>query len=181
MSRTKHDYVALRLEYIQTPDLSIRELCKRHGITNWSTVNEMKRKQKWDEDREKLKTQASEIEISHLVDERMKQVAAIHGELLLAVQQAVRRYINDLADKDKPGVSARDLMGLIDKFLLLTGQATSRSESKQTLDVHDFGGLLAGAPPALLRELAELARENGAGAQPVGRGPLIVLEGTRSA
>jgi hypothetical protein len=178
MSRTKHDYPALRLEYIQT-DISIRELCKKHDIANWSTVNEMKRKQGWDADREKFKISATGREIESLTASRMADVVAIHSELLLAVRTAIRRFINDLNRTENPQpVSARDLMGLIDKFLLLTGQPTARTESTN-LDVHDFGGLLRGAPPELLRELAELARANGAGAGPVGRGPLIQLEGTR--
>jgi hypothetical protein len=117
--------------------------------------------------------------VDTLVQARLHTVADIHNELLYAVRAAVRRYIADLTkDNDPQTVSARDLMGLIDKFLLLTGQPTARTESK-TLDVHDFGGLLRGAPEPLLAELAELARQNGAGAKSVGRGPLIVLEGTR--
>lgn len=177
--KTKHDYAALRLEYIQT-DISIRALCEKHGITSWSTVNAMKKKQGWDADRESFRSQQTERQITTLVEQRVKDVAEIHGEILLAIRQAIRRYIKDLSrDVDPQPVSAKELMGLIDKFLLLTGQATSRSE--QQLNVADFGGVLRDAPPELLRELAELARSNGAGAQPVGRGPLIVLEGTRTA
>lgn len=183
-SRTKHDYKALRLEYIQT-DISIRELCRKHDIKAWSTINARKNADGWDAAREELRKQSAEHEIAALVDARMRTVGEIHHELLVAIRHAIRRFTTDLA-ADKPDgqtVTARDVMGLIDKFLLLTGQATSRSESKN-LDLHavtGFDDILRGAPPDLLRELAEVARENGAGARPVGSGPLIVLEGTRSA
>jgi hypothetical protein len=184
MSRTKHDYPKLRLEYIQS-EISIRELCKRNDIKNWSTVNAMKVKEDWDKAREEFRERVAEREIGALVDARMRTTAEIHQELLVAIRHAVRRFIKDLAADKEEGqtVSARDIMGMIDKFLLLTGQATSRSESKN-LDLHaitGFDDVLRGAPPDLLRELAEVARSNGAGAKPVGSGPLIVLEGTRTA
>lgn len=177
---TKHDYPALRLEYIQS-DISIRELCRKHGITSWSAVNAMKTKQKWDQARDEYRVTTQSREIDTLVDARLATTVAVHGELLIAIRAAVHRFVADTQRENDPQpVNPRDLMGLIDKFLLLTGQATRRSESKN-LDVHDFGGILTGAPPELLRELAELSRDNGAGGKPMGRGPLIVLEGTRSA
>jgi transposase-like protein len=180
MSRTLHDYDALELEYIQS-DISIRELARKHDIRSYTSVAVQARKRHWEEKRQSFKAKAEEATITTLVMARQKNVAEIHGELLIAVRHAVRRFIKDLAaDKDSgQTVTPRDLMGLIDKFLLLTGQPTSRSENKN-LDLHaatDLDGLLRGAPEHVLRELAELARENGAGSQPVGRGPLIVLEG----
>lgn len=181
MSKTKHDYTALRLEYIQS-EISIRELCKKHGIENWSSVNAMKNKKGWDADRMTFQGQHQERQIEALVGERLETVAVIHGELLTAIRAAVHRYIKDVQrEADPQPVSARDLMGLMDKFLLLTGQATSRSENRNIDFNADFGAILRDADPGLLRELAELSRSNGAGAKPVGRGPLIVLEGTRSA
>jgi hypothetical protein len=180
VSRRKHDYDLLRREYIST-DISVRALCEKHGIRAWSSVNAIKTKEGWDRDREDYRQQMSGREVEALVEARIRMVADIHGELLLAVRHAIRRFIADVSkEADAQAVSARDLMGLIDKFLLLTGQPTARTENRN-FDSHDFGGLLAGAPPELLRELAELARENGAGAKSVGRGPLIILEGTRTA
>lgn len=182
-NRRKHDYEVLKREYISS-DISIRALADKHGIRAWSSVNEIKNKEDWDRDREDYRSRMAGREIEALVDARLRTVAEIHGELLLAVRHSIRRYIADVSKDEKNGtpqsVSARDLMGLIDKFLLLTGQPTARSETR-SFDTHDFGGLLAGAPAELLRELAELARESGAGAKSVGHGPLVVLEGTRSA
>jgi len=182
LSSAKHDYAALRMEYIQSPDaISIRELCRRFDIKAWSTVNKRKNDEDWDAARVEFQKKIAEREIDALVDARLRTTAEIHQELLVAIRHAVRRFIKDLAaDKDDgQAVSARDIMGMIDKFLLLTGQATARTERKN-LDLHAFTGfddILRGAPPELLRELAEVARENGAGAKPVGSGPLIVLEG----
>ena len=187
MSRAQHDYTALRQEYITTPGLSIRELARRHEIKSWSTVNAKKKEEGWDELRERFESQVVEGEVGKLVQERLKLITDIHEELLLAVRHAVRRFIADVGVNTDgtygpQSISARDLMGMIDKFLLLSGSTPHRSESR-SIDSHSFtfDGLLDGAPDGLLRELAELAKSNGAGAGSVGRGPLVVLEGTRSA
>ena len=178
MSRAIHDYELLEREYIQG-DMSIRELTSTHGIKSFSAVNVQKQKRGWDRKRAEYRELVAAGEIETLVMARMKTIAEIHDELLYAVRAAIRRFIADLArDNDPQPVSARDVMGLIDKFLLLTGQPTARTETK-SLDIHDFGGLLRGAPQPLLAELAELAKQNGAGARSVGRGPLVILEGTR--
>ena len=177
MSRAQHDYALLEREYIQS-DISIRELAERHQIKAWSAVNVQKNKREWDRKRAEYQERLAASEVDTLVMARLRTVSEIHNELLLAIRHAVRRFIADVsAENDAQSVSARDLMGLIDKFLLLIGQPTSRSENKN-LDFHDFGGLLRGAPEPLLAELAELARQNGAGGRAVGRGPLVILEGT---
>lgn len=180
MSHAKHDYSAMEIEYVQS-DISVRELASRHGAS-WSTVNVQKNKRGWDQKREAYNAKLGDRQVETLVKARLTTVATIHEELLTAIRAAIHRYVADVqrTDEAQP-VSARDLMGLIDKFLLLTGQATSRSESRN-LDLHaGFDTIFRDAPPELLREFAELARVNGAGAKPVGRGPLIVLEGTRTA
>lgn len=179
MSRPQHDYETLRREYITT-EISVRELCRKYEIKSWSTVNKKKNDEGWDQLREEYRTKVAEGEVGSLVQARLKEVAEIHGELLLAIRAGVRRYINAVADESNPqDVSARDLMGLIDKFLLLAGSTPHRTESRN-VDTHSFtfDGLLEGAPPELLRELADLARVRGSGAKSVGRGPLVVLEGT---
>jgi len=182
--RVQHDYVALRQEYVSTPGLSIRELCRTHEIKSWSTVNQKKNDEDWDGLREKFQTKLAEGEVGALVGARLKLVADIHEELLLAVRHAVRRFINDVginADGTfgPQQVSARDLMGMIDKFLLLSGSTPHRTESR-SVDSHSFtfDGLLDGAPAELLRELADLAGDRGSSTVAVGRGPLVVLEGT---
>lgn len=179
MSRQQHDYADLRKQYVSTPGLSIRELCKRNEIKGYSTVNQVKNREEWDKLRESFQTQLAEGEVGKLVTARLQLVADIHEELLLAVRHAVRRFIADVsAATDPQPVSARDLMGMIDKFLLLSGSTPHRTESRN-LDAHSFtfDGLFEGAPPDLLQQLAELAGERGSQQQPVGRGALVVLEG----
>lgn len=183
MNRATHDYEALRREYIQTKGLSVRELCRRHEIKSWSTVNARKKAEDWDGLREAFETKVAEGEVGTLVQNRLKTIADIHEELLLAVRAGVRNYIASVAgDNPAQQVSTTDVKGLIDKFLLLSGSTPHRTESR-SVDTHSysFDGLLEGAPPELLRQLADLAGDRGARQQPVGRGPLVVLEGTGSA
>lgn len=179
--KTKYDYDALEREYITSDsDLSVRQLCERHGIKTWSSVNVQKNKRKWDQKREAYRAKLGERKLEGLAQSAVTEAAEIHGELLYAIRAAVRRFVADLSDKDNPQrVSPRDIMGLIDKFLVLEGKAPAGGpERTLNANVFNFGGLLAGAPESLLGELAELARGNGAGAKPVGRGPLVVFEGT---
>ena len=180
MSRPQHDYTTLRQEYITAdPQISVRELCRKHEIKSWSTVNKKKNDEKWDDLREQYRTRLAEGEVGSLVQARLKEIAEIHGELLLAVRAGVRRYITAVTDDKNPqDVSTRDLQQLIDKFLLLAGSTPNRSESR-SIDTHSFtfDGLLEGAPTELLRELAELAERRGSGGHSVGRGPLVLLEG----
>lgn len=182
MSRSQHDYDTLRREYISS-DISIRALAEKHGIKSWSTVNAKKKAEDWDAQRELYKQKMAEGEVGALVQERLKTISAIHDELLFAVRAAVRNYISSVTPATEGAepaqqVSARDLMGMIDKFLLLSGSTPHRMESR-SVDAHSysFDGLLEGAPPELLRQLADLAGDRGARQQPVGRGPLVVLEG----
>lgn len=182
MSRPTHDYDMLRREYVST-DISIRALAEKHGIRSWSTVNAKKKAEDWDGLREAFRTKMAEGEVGTLVQQRLKTISDIHEELLLAIRAGVRNYIGGVtaAAGQEPAqqVSARDLMGLIDKFLLLSGSTPHRTENR-SVDAHSysFDGLLEGAPAELLRQLADLAGDRGARQQPVGRGPLVVLEGT---
>jgi hypothetical protein len=181
VSRTKIDYPTLRQEYIST-DVSIRALCEKHEVKSWSTVNERKNREDWDGLREAFRSRLGEREVQTLVQARLKTISDIHEELLLAIRHGVRRYVTDVSKEEgAQAVSARDLMGLIDKFLLLSGSTPHRTESR-SVDTHNFtlDGILADAPPELLRQLADLAGERGSGGLPVGRGPLVVLEGTGS-
>lgn len=178
MSRPTHDYDSLRREYVSS-DISIRALAEKHGIKSWSTVNAKKKAEDWDELREQYRTKLAEGEVGSLVQQRLKTISDIHEELLLAIRAGVRNYIGTVTgDAPTQQVSARDLMGLIDKFLLLSGSTPHRTENR-SVDAHSysFDGLLEGAPPELLRQLADLAGDRGARQQPVGRGPLVVLEG----
>lgn len=182
MSRPQHDYDTLRREYISS-DISVRELARTHNIKSWSTINARKKSEDWDQKRSDFKAQASNREVTTLVTERLRTISDIHEELLFAIRSGVRAYIASVNPKEGAGqqVTARDLMGLIDKFLLLSGSTPHRTENR-SLESHSFSfdGILEGAPDGLLRELAELAESNGAGGQPMGRGPLVVLEGTRA-
>ena len=179
MNRPQNDYDALRQEYVSS-EISIRELCRKHGIKSWSTVNKRKNDERWDDPREQFKTKLAEGEVGSLVAQRLKTIADIHEELLIAIRHGVRNYVASVSGQDPAQtVTARDLMGLIDKFLLLSGSTPNRTESR-SVDAHSFtfDGLFKDAPPELLRAVAELAGERGAGVKPVGRGPLVVLEGT---
>jgi transposase-like protein len=181
LSRPQHDYAALRREYVES-DVSIRELARDHGIKSWSTVNAKKNTEDWDAMRASYKAKLAEGEVSTLVQKRLETIAGIHEEILLAIRAATRNYLASVTapagQTPEATVSARDLMGMIDKFLLLAGSTPHRTENRN-VESHSYtlDGLLADAPPALLNELAGLARERGAGARPVGRGPLVVLEG----
>ena len=114
MNRPQNDYDALRQEYVSS-EISIRELCRKHGIKSWSTVNKRKNDERWDDQREQFKTKLAEGEVGSLVAQRLKTIADIHEELLIAIRHGVRNYVASVSGQDPAQtVTARDLMGLID-------------------------------------------------------------------
>jgi len=180
---TKHDYPALKREYVTSPDdISIRALCEKHGISAWSTVAERARKDHWNDEREAYKAQieektitlAANTEALKIAEMRADTLEVIHGAILKMGADLQDRWVEDPKDPDHmvliPGqtVTPDAVTKLIDKFLVMSGQVTERTASLGlgvAVDARDL-------PLDLARELHTAAKAAGAGAGPVGRSPL---------
>lgn len=167
MSARKHDYRALEREYVQTPGLSIRALCRRHGIKSYSSVAAYARapENDWEGKRArviaKAEDKAVELVSDRLADEQAELVSTVRSEWLTVIRAATYKFAEDLKDPQYK-VSVDSLIKLIDKGLVLLGEPSSRTEERHLA----LTGSLDGVNPDILRRIAAATRPE----RVVGRG-----------
>lgn len=138
----KYDYITLKNEYIQTPGLSIRALCERHGIKTWSAVNKRKNDEGWDAKRAELERQTENKSLEALADKRATKVAEIQLDALNVIHAGILKMAEDMDAEEEYEVNGvvrrrkvmrihpRDLAILVDKFQTLIGQPSQVSEQR---------------------------------------------------
>ena len=166
----KHDYQLLEHEYI-TSDVSIRGLCAKHGIVNHSTVATQAKKRGWEAKRATYREAQTAHTIEAYAQRRAELLLELHEATITVTLSTLYKMAQNLKAPDYI-VTPQDLVKLIEKVNLLLGGPTSREEVHGSL-------LTADLPPELLREIARAARENGAGAKPVGQSALPLAPGPR--
>ena len=122
-----HDYAKLEREFV-TSQISLRELCRRHGISAHSLVTIQARKGKWQEKREAYQQTAGDAFIEKHADRMADRQAQIRDKALDAIDEANTRFRADLKATKKKLVNGewveepvmrmtpRDLALLIDRF-----------------------------------------------------------------
>ena len=170
MSARTHDYDTLKREFLADPTLSIRELCRRHGIKGYSSVAQYARENGWYDDKEKIKLRRDDKVIErvseNLANELVARIDKISEDWLTVTQAALYKFGEQLANSDfRVGVD--DLVKLMDKGLVLTGGSSSRTEERHLV----LTGNIDGLPPEFARRLAEATRPRlpdgrGAGGDP---------------
>ncbi len=80
----RHQYRELEREFI-TSQISLRELCRRHGITAHSLVTVQARKGKWLEKREQYRAKADEAYMSRYAARQADRTQGSHAGLVEAV------------------------------------------------------------------------------------------------
>lgn len=126
-----HDYRALEREYI-TSQISLRELCRRHGISAHSLVTVQARKGRWQEKREAYQQKAGDAFIEKHADRMADRQARISDKALDAIDEAITKFREDLkATKlvrqpdgsvtEEPAwyMTPKDLAILIDRFQVM--------------------------------------------------------------
>jgi transposase-like protein len=136
-----HDYAKLEREYI-TSQISIRELCRRHGITAHSLVTVQARKGKWQEKREQYQAKSSDAYIERYAARQADRQAEIHDTALDAIDEAISRFREDLKATETKLVDGewvevpvmrltpRDLAVLIDWLQVLLDRPSRISEGR---------------------------------------------------
>jgi hypothetical protein len=156
MTVRKHDYLTLEREYIGS-DISIRGLCKQHGIKGYSSVAQYAREHGWDEKREKIRGRADSKLVERVSDQMAEAeadlVTTVRGEWLTVIRAATYKFAEDLKD---PGYKIRvdDLIKLIEKGLVLLGEPSDRTEERHL----ELTGSLDALGPEFFRRLAERTR-----------------------
>lgn len=186
---TKYDYPALRQSYV-TSEVSIRELARNFDIESaFSTIAQRARKEHWDEDRAAYRAIEQNKVYEAIATQRARKLAEIEKDTLEVIHAAVLQAGVSLSDREVIGengqpytipaiqVSIGDLTKLIDKIQLLAGRPTEHTREDHLGVGFAFTGDAASLPAEVLRELAALARSQGAGSGSVGHSSLPGLEG----
>ena len=137
-----HDYRALEREYI-TGDMSLRELCRAHGITAHSGVVVQAKKGGWAAKREAFRSQKSERMVTRLAHHSADREAELCDSALEAIDEAITHFRADLratrpvvfadgtvADQPVLRLTARDVALLIDRLQVLFGRPAIISEGR---------------------------------------------------
>jgi transposase-like protein len=136
-----HDFAALEREYI-TSQISLRELCRRHGITAHSLVTVQARKGKWQEKREAYQAKASDAYIERYAAKHADRQAEIHDKALDAIDETITRFRTDLKATERKLVNGewvevpvmrltpKDLAVLIDRLQILFDRPSRISEGR---------------------------------------------------
>jgi hypothetical protein len=121
--------------------MSLRELCRLHGISAHSLVVVQARQGRWREKREAHQARASESFITRHADRLAAREAEVRDHVLDAIDEAVTKFRADLrATKsvrrpdgritDEPAwhMKPKDLVVLIDRLLVLFEQPASTTQ-----------------------------------------------------
>lgn len=168
----KVDPKLLEREFV-TGDISVRELAKRYDMS-WSAIATRARKPDaqgltWYDKKQAFAESVSTKSFDKTVEKFAAEDASIREEMILVHRATIHAYAQQLRE-GKVAVSPKDAVGASQALLLLLGEATSRTETKNIdittiVDAEDF------------RRLAELARSRLVGGT-VETHPGHQLEGT---
>ena len=186
-SKPQYDYSAMRLEYVEH-GTSFRQIAEKFGVKSASTVSQYARRHGWEEQRERYLQIQAQRDIEVLAEKRAQKIEAIdsafldtlHASLLSMGINLEDRWVKNPDTGETVFVRGRpvDAMGitkLMDKYLILSGNVTSREAHVGiNLDLNP-----SDVPKDVLRELRDLAEEQGAGEGPVGQSPLPSISGAK--
>ena len=117
-----------------TTDISIRELCRRHGIRSHSPVVDQAKKRKWQEKREAYRQQESEA----FITKHAARLAEISDKALDAIDEAITKFRKDLratkrvrqpdgsiAEEPVMRLMPKDVAVLLDRLQVLSDRPSS--------------------------------------------------------
>jgi hypothetical protein len=134
-------YQALEREFI-TGTMSLRELCRRHGVTAHSAVMVQARQGNWAEKRRTYRARASATYIQQHADRAAAREAEVRDHALDAIDEAITKFQADLWATEKKlvggawvevpvmRITPRDLALLIDRLQILFDRPAMISEGR---------------------------------------------------
>ena len=149
MRPTKIDYPEIEKQYV-TGEESLRELARRHDVA-WSSLAAKARRSEWNDKRLAFRDSVNRRSYERVADKYAAEQGEIRNESVMVMRATLRRYAEQLRDKEV-SVNTKDAVAAVGALQLLLGEPTARSENK----VIEFstGGLAAED----LRRLVEFAR-----------------------
>ena len=159
-----YPYRDLEREYI-TSQISLRELCRRHGIASHSLVVVQAQKGGWQDKREAYRARESDTFIALHADRMAAREAEVRVHALDAIDEAITKFRSDMQRTEQKliggewvevpvmMITPRDVALLIDRFQVLFARPSSISQHQ---------GLTVAAeslPVEALQEFIEATRE----------------------
>jgi uncharacterized coiled-coil DUF342 family protein len=95
-----HDYRALEREYV-TSQISLRELCRRHGISAHSLVTVQAKKGKWQKKCGAYQQKAGDTFIEKHAARMAERQAEISEKFLDGIDEAIDRFREDMRATEK--------------------------------------------------------------------------------
>jgi hypothetical protein len=156
------DYRVLEREYT-TSQMSLKELCHRHGITAHSLVVVQAQKGRWQEKREAYRARESESFITKHADRMAAREAEVRIHALDATDEAIDKFRSDMGRTERTLVNGewvevpvmlitpKDVVLLIDKIQVLFHRPSAIREERGL-------SVTAEVPAETLREFIEATR-----------------------
>lgn len=186
-SKPQYDYNAMRLEFVEH-GTSFRQLAEKYGVKSASTVSQYAGRHGWQDQRDRYLQIQEQRSVEVLAEKRAQKIEAIDSAFLDTLHASLLSLGINLEDRwvknpdtgetifvrGRP-VDAQGITKLMDKYLILSGNVTSREAHvgiNLNVNPEDI-------PRDVLRELRDLAEEQGAGEGSVGQSPLPSISGAR--
>lgn len=185
-SKPQYEYEPLRMAYVEH-GTSFRQLAESVGAAP-STIAAYAKRHDWEAQRERYVQIEQERSVEYLAEKRAEKIAVIESDFLEMFHASVislghnlkDRWVTDPESGNRHFVRGQQvdpvgLTKLMDKFLLITGNVTSREAHvgvNLNLQAEDI-------PRDVQRELRQLALEQGAGKGAVGQSPLPSISGAK--
>jgi len=135
----RHDFARLEREYV-TSQISLRELCRRHGISAHSVVVDQSQKHDWAAKREAYRARESESFIEKHSARMADHQAEISDKALDAIDESLDRFRSDMRATEKKLVNGEwvevpamrlkpnDIAILIDRLVVLFEKPSAISQ-----------------------------------------------------
>ena len=132
----RHQYRELEREFV-TSQISLRELCRKHGISAHSLVTVQARTGKWAEKREQYQAKESDAFMSRHAARRADRLAQIHDKALDVIDEALDGFREAMRATEKKRIDGewvevpvlrlkpKDVAILLDRLLVLFAKPVS--------------------------------------------------------
>ena len=157
-----HDYRAMEREYV-TSQISLRELCRKHGISAHSLVTVQAKKRKWREKREQYQAKESDAFMSRHAARMANRQAVIEDKFLDGIDEALDKFSSDMRATEKKRIDGawvevpvmrlmpKDVAILLDRLQMLFDKPARFGEG------HDLS-VRSELPIDALNQIVELTR-----------------------
>ena len=139
----RHDFAKLEREYV-TSGISIRALCRKHGITAHSLITVQAKKGRWQEKREQYQAKESEAFMSRHAARMADRQAEIRDKAIDVIDEALDKFREDMHATEMKRIDGewvevpvmrlkpKDIVILLDRLTSPSGTTSASSPSSRS-------------------------------------------------